>query len=346
MKRMWLVRQGKNGEYEARAAEECALTVDFRFRGDLSRLTDRNALIAAVRETFPDKRPKTQQSFVSQLHRFFNIAQTGDLVVTPMKTSPTIWIGRFTGSVRSGIDGMIERPVEWLKTDLSRDTFRQDLLYSFGAMATICEISRNNAVARVEKVLAAGDRDPGDGVSPDLPSEASDESAQEASDQSIDFERLARDQIEQRIASIFTGHRFTELVAAILRAQGYTARVSPPGADRGVDIVAGSGPLGLESPRVTVQVKSGSYQVGQPDLQSLIGSVQDTQADHGLFVSWGGFSKAVWARTNELYFRIRLWDRQRLVDSLLAVYDRLSEDIRAELLFRRTWIFVPETDDD
>lgn len=44
--------------------------------------------------------------------------------------------------------------------------------------------------------------------------------------------------------------------------------------------------LGLEGPRITVQVKSGNAIVDQPDLQTLIGSVQDTHAGHGLIVSW------------------------------------------------------------
>lgn len=55
----------------------------------------------------------------------------------------------------------------------------------------------------------------------------------------VDLAEIARDQIERRIASAFTGHDFTRLVAEILKAQGYLVNVSPPGADNGIDIVAG-----------------------------------------------------------------------------------------------------------
>jgi predicted Mrr-cat superfamily restriction endonuclease len=45
------------------------------------------------------------------------------------------------------------RPVRWLKAEVPRDVFRQDLLYSFGAFMTVCEISRNDALQRVEAVI-------------------------------------------------------------------------------------------------------------------------------------------------------------------------------------------------
>ena len=107
-----------------------------------------------------------------------------------------------------------------------------------------------------------------------------------------------------------------------------------------MDIVAGSGPLGLESPRIVAQVKSGNVTVDQPTLQALIGSVQDTQADHGLIVSWNGYTGAVRRRVNDLFFRVRLWGREELVDNLLVTYSDLPEDITAELPLRRTWTLV------
>ena len=113
-----------------------------------------------------------------------------------------------------------------------------------------------------------------------------------------------------------------------------------------MDIVAGSGPLGLDSPRLTVQVKSGSVVVDQPTLQGLIGSIQDTHADHGLIVSWAGLQPPVRRRVNELYFRVRLWDRKDLVDALFATYERLPEDIRADVPLRRSWTLVLEQAED
>ncbi|MBD1204746.1 MAG: restriction endonuclease [Rhodobacteraceae bacterium] len=344
MTRLWLVRLGKNGEREAAALEDNNLRIGFDLTEDISHLKDREALIGKMAELFPNDKPNKHRNFAAQINQFINVAETGDLVVTPFKTTGTIGIGRLAGPYKAGPNGEALRPVQWLKIDLPRDTFKQDLLYSFGAFMTVCEISRNDALKRVQAVLDTG-KDPGDGglpafvKGPTLKPSANNETT-EAADQAVNLELLARDQIERRIASVFTGHDFTRLVAAILSAQGYRTRVSPPGADAGVDIVAGNGPLGLDGPRIVAQVKSGSVTVDQPTLQGLIGSIQDTHADHGLIVSWGGFTSAVRRRTNELFFRVRLWGREELVDNLLAVYDRLPEDIRAELPLRRTWTLV------
>jgi restriction system protein len=226
-----------------------------------------------------------------------------------------------------------------------RDVFRQDLLYSFGAFMTVCEISRNDALPRVEAVLKTG-RDPGfeSGVAAPPRAPASPE-APTAEEAEVDLDKIARDQIERRVASAFTGHEFTRLVAEILKAQGYVVNISPPGPDKGIDIVAGRGGLGFEAPRLVVQVKSGNVVADQPTLQSLIGAVQDTQADQGLLVCWGGFKKPVEQRRNELFFRIRLWGRTEILDALFEVYDRLPEAFRAELPLRHTWMLVPEDEE-
>ena len=348
MTRLWLVRLGKNGEREAAALQDSKLRIGFGLTEDISGLKDRAALTKKLAELFPNDKPNRHRNFAAQINQFVNVAQTGDLVVTPFKTTGTIGIGRLAGPYATGQGGEQLRPVEWLKRDIPRDSFKQDLLYSFGAFMTICEISRNDALKRVQAVLATG-KDPGDGALSSanhgvVASPLANDETTEASDQPINLELLARDQIERRIASVFTGHDFTRLVAAILSAQGYRTRVSPPGPDVGVDIVAGNGPLGLDGPRIVAQVKSGSIMVDQPTLQGLIGSIQDTHADHGQIVSWGGFTSTVRRRINELFFRVRLWGRAELVDNLLAVYDRLPEDVRAELPLQRTWTLVLDDD--
>lgn len=344
MTRLWLVRLGKNGEFEAAALRDNMLRIGFGLAEDISHLKDRDSIIAKIAEQFPNDNPNRHKNIGAQVNQFINVAETGDLVVTPFKTTGTIAIGRLAGPYRPGPNGEPLRPVQWLKTEIPRDNFKQDMLYSFGAFMTVCEITRNDALRRVQVVLETG-RDPGDGTFPTIAPNVTSrayvlEHVTEAEDQPINLEQLARDQIERRIASVFTGHDFTRLVAAILFAQGYRTHISPPGADAGVDIVAGNGPLGLDSPRVVVQVKSGSVTVDQPTLQGLIGSIHDTHADHGLIVSWGGFTSAVRRRTNELFFRVRLWGREELIDNLLAAYERLPEDIRAELPLRRTWTLV------
>src|SRR5207253_2508752 len=53
-----------------------------------------------------------------------------------------------------------------------------------------------------------------------------------------DIERLARDQITAHIGRRFVGHDLARLVAAVPEAEGYVTKLSPPGPDAGVDVLA------------------------------------------------------------------------------------------------------------
>lgn len=344
MRRLWLVRLGKHGEQEAQALDTGQLVLGFRV-GDLRAARDRDAVLNLVEQTMPDEKHKTQLNFAAQLNQFSNTIQDGDLVVVPLKTAGKIAIGKVAGPCTPTAEGHPMRPVQWLKPDLPRDVFRQDLLYSFGAFMTVCEISRNDALRRVEAILKTG-QDPGyeSGVAAPPRAPASPE-APTAEEAEVDLDEIARDQIERRVVSAFAGHDFTRLVSEILKAQGHVVNVSPPGPDQSVDIVAGRGGLGFEGPRLVVQVKSGNVAGDQPTLQALIGAVQDTHTDQGLLVCWGGFKKPVEQRRNELFFRIRLWGRTEVLDALFEVYDRLPEELRSELPLKRTWMLVPQNEE-
>src|SRR5688572_8378330 len=108
---------------------------------------------------------------------------------------------------------------------------------------------------------------------------------------STDFAQAATDQIMARIQEDFAGHDLAGLVAAVLGIEGFQCLVSPPGPDGGVDISAGRGPLGLDSPRLLVQVKSGG-QTGAPVVSQLQGVMTTYGADQGLLVTWAGLTRA------------------------------------------------------
>ena len=62
-----------------------------------------------------------------------------------------------------------------------------------------------------------------------------------------------------------------------------------------------------------------------------------TKADAALFVSWGGFKPTVYKELASRFFRVRLWSQKELLEHLFANYDRLDEDLRAELPLKRIW---------
>jgi restriction system protein len=100
--------------------------------------------------------------------------------------------------------------------------------------------------------------------------------------------------------------------------------------------------MGFDHPRLVVQVKSGDQQLDVAPLRELQGVMPRFGAQQGLLVSWGGFRSSVQRESRQLYFQIRLWDARDIVDALLDNYDRLPEDLRAELPLKRIWTLVLE----
>jgi len=344
MSRIWLVRLGEYGESEAHALETGELATGWELPG-FTKPMDRAAILAELEKAYPDAKAGTLRNWAVQLNQFCNKAKEGDLTVTPLKTSSRqLAIGRIKGPLFSAMGKYPTRKVEWLHIGLPRETLKQDLLYSLGASQTVCEVSRNNAAARFEAIVK-NLVDPGDNALPKTVVSGSEpDEVENSAESAVNLVDIAKDQIERHIASTFSGHKFTHLIAAILEADGYRTTVSSQGPDKGIDIVAGQGVLGFGSPKLVVQVKSGDIIVDQPTLQSLLGCIQDVHADHGLLVSWSGFKTPVRQRVNELYFRVRLWGREEILDALFRTYDRLPEKIRAELPLQKVWVYLPDAE--
>ena len=234
------------------------------------------------------------------------------------------------------------RPVQWLPSEFPRTAFNQDLLYSFGSARTVCEITRNNAVVRVTAVLA-GQLDPG--PSPETVTNAIGPSpSEDQADVVPDIAQMAEDQIVARIQTRFSGHALTRLVDAVLVAEGWVTKVSPPGPDGGVDILAGRGALGLDGPRLCVQVKSQHNPAEVTVYRSLQGTMQTFGAEQGLLVCWGGYNRSVRRESKQGHFTVRLWDSSDLVTAIYRNYDRLPAEIQAELPLKQVWTLVPDED--
>jgi restriction system protein len=159
----------------------------------------------------------------------------------------------------------------------------------------------------------------------------------------IDLEENARDQIAKFIIQKYKGHGMAMIIEAILKAKGYITYRSPEGPDKGIDILAAPEPLGFGKPRLCVQVKTGDSPIDRPTMDQLLGTMQNFSAEQGLLVSWAGFKTSVDKEIPSQFFRIRLWDQSAIINELLTVYDKLSEDLKAELPLKRIWTLnIPE----
>lgn len=104
--------------------------------------------------------------------------------------------------------------------------------------------------------------------------------------------------------------------------------------------------LGFGHPRICVQVKSQATPLERPVLDQLVGTMQHVGAEQGLLVCWGGFKPTVIRELPRLFFKVRLWDQADLIEQFLAVYDKLDEDICAEIPLKRIWaVAVQEADE-
>ena len=338
--KVYIARAGRNGEDEDQALDNNIAIIGFRDVPSLEAAQDYKAIAKLVDAALPDTKPRARTNFSRQLSAFALTMRNGDFVVLPRKLTSQIAIGRVTGSYRHtkiGGEHRHTRAVDWACPDVPRATFEQDLLYSFGAFMTVCNVSRNDAHLRVAAVFA-GKPDPG----PSAKKKVTGGHTPDPSAEEPDLVQLAHDQIVARIQTRFAGHALARLVNAVLQADGWVTKLSPAGPDGGVDILGGRGPLGLDAPRLCVQVKSQQSPADVTVYRSLQGTMQTFNASQGLLVCWGGFKKSVLPEARQSHFTVRLWESLDLVRAIYRNYDRLPAEIQAELPLKRVWMLVPE----
>lgn len=346
--KVYVARAGKHGEDEEYALENSLVIIGFREVPSLEGVKDFESAYKVTAAALPGTKPRALGNFAGQLWAFAVAMQEGDIVVLPRKQTAQIALGWVKGPYeyrKIGSEFRHVRPVQWIRPDVPRTAFEQDLLYSFGAFLTVCNVSRNDAERRVAAVLN-GKPDPGPSVALEKPTKNSAVPSEAHTTVVPDLAQLAHDQILAHIQARFAGHALAGLVDAVLRGDGWVTKASPPGADGGVDILAGRGPLGLDAPRLCVQVKSQNSPADVTVYRTLQGSMQSFKAEQGLLVCWGGYNKAVLAESKQGHFTVRLWDSRDLVEAIYRNYERLPAEIQADLPLKRVWMLVVEEPED
>ncbi len=328
---LWVVRAGRAGEVEDFVLSHGIAAIGGEEVGDLSRFPSREALVKHLADVYSGSSASRLHVLAAKFWSFAKEMKEGDLVALPSKFRPVIHFGQVKGSYKFAPDNPSlakhTRTVQWF-AEIPRERFDQEILYTFGSTLTVFRAQRNDAEKRVLHVLEGGPPPPPDG------------------EEEGDLEVLALERIRQHIGSRFRGHALARLVEGILRAQGYQTWRSPEGPDGGVDILAGAGPLGLEAPRIVVQVKSGDAAVDVKELREFLAVVNRLSRSNlpalGLFVAWGGFKSTVRKEHLQDYFQLRLWTSDDLLAALLEHYERLPVELQAEIPLKRIWTLIPE----
>ena len=203
-------------------------------------LNDVRELVATAE---PDASVNAVGNFAAQLWALAGRMAIGDYVVLPRKEHLAKWrSGGSPASTSTGLktpdpDKRHVRPVKWLRTDVPRSAIKQDLLYSLGAFSTYCQVSRNEAAARIAAIAANGS-DPGSkvavkpSVNPKPPAHPDssldgDSEVPDADESRIDLEEYAESRIEALIHEEFAGHRMAVLVGALLPLRATRAGAPP-----------------------------------------------------------------------------------------------------------------------
>lgn len=347
---LWLNRSGRHCEHESKFLDEGRIYLTWGgLHHDLSRVDSRDQLQSVLEEVYPKASAGKRRQNSGQIWAFVTKMSKGDWVAVPSKRK-TIHIGEITSDYT--YDPNAEDPyfhyreVRWLETDVPRTNFDQDILNSLGAFTTVCQIKRNDAENRVRTMKTNGWK--AIGAKPRIVSNGDDDqdATDEATTADLDLEQIARDQIARQMYAQYASHGLEDLVQAILNAQGFTTHHSGKGPDGGIDILAAPDTLGFGHPRICVQVKSQTSALERPVLDQLVGTMQHVGADQGLLVCWGGFKKTVLQEVPRLFFKVRLWDQNDLIDHFLAIYDKLDEDLRAELPLKRIWAVASHDTDE
>ena len=336
-----MVRAGKSGQDEDAALNSNLAIIGFNDVPDASSVSDEQTIADLVNQGYGGAKKEAISNFVGQLTSFVERIREGDLIALPMKTQRgLVALGRVTGRYEyREIDGVARhtRSVQWYATRIEKNQLGDDLQRSLNVPGTISKIGAPNAERRLMAVLEGqGEPGLGDGGTASVDEEdpiASATIAQDPHEQIVDY-----------VGPLFPSHQLAELVDAILQADGWTTRRSPPGPDGGVDIYAARGSLGLDPPRLCVQVKATKAAARVGVLRELQGSVRTFHADEGLLVCWGGFTRPLEAEAKQSHFSLRLWGADDVVHAIYRTYERLPTKIQAAIPLRQVWTLA--TDDE
>ena len=160
---VWLVRAGAEGQDDDADLQHGIKTLGFREVPDLTGAADTDAVKERVRQGYPDASNPQIGARTSQIVSFVHHIHEGNIVVLPLKTRPgEVALGRITGPYTyQEVEGIQRhtRPVNWIRTNVPRSDFGQDLQESLKVLRTVKRIQDNDAERRISAMMD-GSRDP------------------------------------------------------------------------------------------------------------------------------------------------------------------------------------------
>lgn len=327
MTRMWMVRSEGGSLYDAFREQNVAAVGWQQLAPHAKPGVERKRLISLYQAAEPQAKQGTVISGASQVWRFVNDIQNGDWIITYSPANRLYSVGTVSGQAEYHPEwteqGMpLARKVQWQIQELSRDSLSTSTKNSLGSTLTLFEVPSSAAA----EVLATLKGNPAPAVE--------DEAEAVIADPLADIESQALERIKDKVNEL-DWDDMQQLVAGILRAMGYKTQVSPPGADRGKDIVASPDGFGFEHPRIVVEVKHRKGQMGSQEIRSFLGGRH--KDDRGLYVSTGGFSKDAQYEADRAPIPLAMWTLDHVVRALIEHYDATDAETKRIVPLKRLY---------
>ena len=338
MAMIWMVRAGRGGIYAEDFLNNSYVAIGWNL-GPESVTLSKSQLEMQYRSVYPDSSDGQVNNAVGQIDTFFRKLQIGDKVTTYDREKRHYLLGEIRSSPSyepSNIEDLcLIRNVDW--TDkVPKDSLKTATRNTLGAIQTVFQIKGDAAADLLANAITLGLE------TPDLPTIPTRKEIEDSriNEDLIRAELLekAEEGIEDRIARL-DWEEMQQLVAGILRAMGYKTDISPRGSDRGVDIFASPDGLGLEEPRIFVEVKHRPRQtMSAQDLRSFLGG--RSEGDRCLYVSTGGFTKDARYEADRAKTAVRLITLVDLRRLFVENYEKLDEEIRSLVPLKRIYVLA------
>ena len=324
-----MVRAGKNAVLIDEFKEKNLVAIGW----DLGNLKGKSKeeIKNIVFEKFPYNNKNQNAIIASQVYKFASDVKIGDYVLSYNPSTRNYLLGEITSDyIYSDVlsknfeddDYSDVRNVKWID-EIPRDKLKVQTKNTLGAISTLFYI---NEIAQKDILNIHN----GESIEED-----DDESENE--DVSIlmdEIEDKSKEFIKDMVNSL-DAYEMQDLVAALLRAMGYKTIVSPPGPDRGKDIIASPDGLGLEDPVIVVEVKHRNNPMSSQHIRSFKGALKKT--NKGIYVSTGGFSTDAKYEAERSEIPIILMDLDSLVKFIMQYYDNFDGDGRSLLPLKKIY---------
>ncbi len=318
---LWMVRAGRGGSEVEEFLEKGIIAIGWEI-GDLNQYSDKAEIKDALIREYPNEKEGWYNIVASQISRFRFEIKKGEKVITYNPSERVYHIGVVSSEYKYNDAHWWHyvREVDW-QSKVERDSLSISTKNSLGAISTVFKLNEDAS----RELL-------GDHEAHAEPPEEEEDILENIKE---DIEDRALEFIKDKVAEL-DWEEMQELVAGLLRSMGYKTLISPKGADRGKDIIASPDGLGLEDPKIIVEVKHRkNTTMGSQDIRSLLGGLR--QNDKALYVSTGGFTKDARYEAERSNHPLTLIDLDLLVNMLLQNYDNADSETKALLPLKKLY---------